>query len=93
MSRKTLRQPTAWRLMLLAFAVWAAVFIIGYTAALLAPDHPAVDLLLIVLTVLAVPLLVWIDHCSNGLSERALVRASVVVAGAAILFNGLAALG
>lgn len=93
MTEGNISRPTAWRLMLLAFALWAAVFVIGYGAALLAPNHWATDALLILLSLASIPLLFLLDRKAVDLPQRAMVRASLIVAGLAILFNGLAAIG
>ena len=43
---KRLVQPTAWRWMLVAFALWAANFLVGYAAVLVAPEALATRILL-----------------------------------------------
>lgn len=89
---KRLAQPTAWRLMLFAFALWAVNFLIGYAAVLIDPDALVTRVLLVGVAIASVPVFVLIDRSSAGLTERKLVRAAVLVAGLATLFNGVTAL-
>ena len=78
--------------MLLAFGTWATTFLLGYAAALLMPGSPWVNLTLVILTVAAAPILVLIYRAA-ALGDRDLVGPAVAVAGIAVLFNGLAAIG
>lgn len=89
---KRLVQPTAWRWMLVAFALWAANFLVGYAAVLVAPEALATRILLGAMAVASVGALVIVDRRSQGLAERGIVRASVFVAAIGILFNAATAL-
>lgn len=91
MSGKPMQRPTAWRLMAGAFTVWAANFLIGYAAALIAPDHVVTRILLVLLALGSIQPLLWIVRSSNGLAERYMVTAAAVMAALAILFNAAAA--
>lgn len=89
---KRLAQPTAWRLMLAAFALWAVNFFVGYAAELIAPGSLATRLLLGALAAAGVALIVLIDRRAAGMAERGMVRAALLVAGLGILFNAATAL-
>lgn len=92
MSGEPIRRPTAWRLMTAAFSVWAANFLVGYAAALIAPDHFLTRLLLVGLAVASIPALLWIVKQSLVLKERRMVLAAAAVSGISILFNSAVAL-
>lgn len=87
-----LPQPTAWRLMLVAFALWAANFLLGYAAVLIAPDAMATRLLLGGLAILSLGALVVVDRRGRPMRERRMVRVASIVAALAIAFNGATAL-
>ena len=74
------------------FAVWAANFLIGYAAALLAPGHDAAKILLVALALASIPILYWIVRRSWGQNKGAMVRAGAAIAAIAILFNGAVAI-
>jgi hypothetical protein len=87
-----LAQPTAWRLMLAAFALWAANFFVGYAAVLLALDDVATRLLIAAMALGSLVALALLARRGSTVAEGSLVRASLLVASLAILFNGVTAL-
>ena len=79
-------------MLIAAFAIWAANFLIGYAGALLVPEHVAAKLLLVVLGLVSIPMLYGLVRRARGLPESEMVRAGVIVGGLAILFNAAVAL-
>lgn len=91
MSAEPLRQPTAWRLMLAAFALWAANFLVGYAFALIFPDRPVTRIALFILFVLSAPAFWWIDRARHRTTAPHMVRLSAAIAALATLFNAIVA--
>lgn len=84
---RPLERPTVWRLMTMAFGAWAALFALGYAAALLDPTGLAGKLVSAALLVAALALLWWVDRRARGREEAAMVRLAVIVAALASLFH------
>lgn len=84
-----IRQPTPWRMVNLAFAIWAANFLIVYAVALVNETGSIAKAVAIGLGVASIFGFVIIWRWAATRDEARMVQLAVAVAGVATLFNAL----
>ncbi|QNM81874.1 hypothetical protein H8M03_07390 [Sphingomonas sabuli] len=84
-----MRSPTPWRLVTLAFAAWAAVFVIGYAAALLDPAGLVAKAIIAATAVATIPLFVWIARQAKGRREAVMINTAIGIAAMSTAFQAL----
>lgn len=84
-----LPRPTAWRLMLVLFAIWAADFAAGYALALVFPGQRWVRFAIVGLTVLALAAVWRVAAAGQTARPDGLVGPAALLAAIGIAFQGL----
>ncbi len=85
--------PTHIRWLLAPLLLWAGHFFIGYGFALALPTSALLDTLIVALTVIAVGALWWVWRKAATLGpHRATARQAVLIAAAAVAWQGLVVL-
>lgn len=82
-------RPTPWRLVTLAFAAWAAAFILGYAAVLLDPGGLIARIVIAAAALATIPLFVWVFRRAATMREVLMVHAAVAIAALATAFQAL----
>lgn len=83
-----LDRPTEWRLMTLAFGIWAVNFVLGYAAVLIQPA-PFGKSVLVIAAVISVPAFALIWRFVSNREGAKMIRVSVLITFLATLFNAL----
>lgn len=84
--RDGLKRANEWRLMTLAFAIWAVNFVASYAAVLIQPT-PLGKAVILIAGLLSLPAYVFLWRLASPSGGHAMVRTSVLISALAVLFN------
>ena len=86
--RDGLKRANEWRLIMVAFAIWAVNFVMGYAAVLIQP-MPFGKAVILIAAVLSMPAYAYLWRLASTSNGQAMVRTSVLISVLAVLFNAL----